>query len=190
DIDDTLILERDYVRSGFSAVGELVEQEFQINGFADRAWERFESGARGNIFDDVLKQVEIRADQALISRLVDAYRRHTPKVALLEDVKRFVVESKQHLRFAIISDGPELAQRKKVEALRLADWADPILLTDCYGKECWKPSTFAFERVMQHIGEKPEKLVYIADNPGKDFVPAKRVGWRTVRIRRKGGEHE
>jgi putative hydrolase of the HAD superfamily len=31
--------------------------------------------------------------------------------------------------------------------------------------------------------------VYVADNPIKDFAGPRRLGWRTVRIRRPGGLH-
>jgi len=32
-------------------------------------------------------------------------------------------------------------------------------------------------------------FVYVADNPRKDFIGARQLGWRTVRVRRDGGEH-
>ncbi|MEL7208731.1 MAG: hypothetical protein AAGK32_10970, partial [Actinomycetota bacterium] len=44
DIDDTLYLERDYVRSGFNAVGEHVESQFGTAGVGRRAWELFIEG--------------------------------------------------------------------------------------------------------------------------------------------------
>src|SRR5690606_41459193 len=45
--DDTLYLERDYVRSGFHAVGEHLRRTHGVDGFSRRAWELFESGHRG-----------------------------------------------------------------------------------------------------------------------------------------------
>ncbi|MGN6385172.1 MAG: HAD family hydrolase, partial [Verrucomicrobiota bacterium] len=31
--------------------------------------------------------------------------------------------------------------------------------------------------------------VYIADNPRKDFITARKLGWKTIRVRRDEGEH-
>lgn len=46
DIDDTLYLERDYVRSGFRAVGEWARDRFGCDDFAARCWSRFEEVGR------------------------------------------------------------------------------------------------------------------------------------------------
>ena len=54
DIDDTLYLERDYVRSGFRAVGEHVARSTGVDGFSDLAFALFEQGLRGHIFDETL----------------------------------------------------------------------------------------------------------------------------------------
>ena len=51
DLDDTLYLERDYVRSGFFAVGRYLEERHDLQGFESAAWQEFEAGRRGDIFD-------------------------------------------------------------------------------------------------------------------------------------------
>ena len=44
DVDDTLYLERDYVRSGFRAVAERVRRDHGLEGFFEGAWDAFSSG--------------------------------------------------------------------------------------------------------------------------------------------------
>lgn len=34
------------------------------------------------------------------------------------------------------------------------------------------------------------RFVYVADNPGKDFIAPKELGWGAIRVRRPGGLHE
>ena len=46
DIDDTLYLERDYVGSGFAAVGAWIEANLGFRSFSDRCWIAFRSGRR------------------------------------------------------------------------------------------------------------------------------------------------
>ena len=50
DLDDTLYLERDYVRSGFRAVDAWLASR-GILGFFGEAWANFENGLRGKAFD-------------------------------------------------------------------------------------------------------------------------------------------
>ena len=42
---------------------------------------------------------------------------------------------------------------------------------------------------METFAGRPDGFVYVADNPRKDFIAPRALGWRTVRIRRRGGEH-
>jgi putative hydrolase of the HAD superfamily len=42
---------------------------------------------------------------------------------------------------------------------------------------------------MNHFGGPAYTYVYVGDNPAKDFVGARALGWRTIRIRRAAGEH-
>ena len=70
DMDDTLYLERDYVKSGFDAVGLALD----CPGFGTFCWERFLDGVRGNTFD--LALAAFPGVHAEIRDLVDVYRRH------------------------------------------------------------------------------------------------------------------
>jgi putative hydrolase of the HAD superfamily len=86
------------------------------------------------------------------------------------------------LRLAVISDGFLGGQRQKVRALGLSRWFDPILLTDAWGRPCWKPHPRAFLKIQARYGFSPEELVYIGDNPAKDFQAPNRLGWNTIHL--------
>ena len=81
------------------------------------------------------------------------------------------------------------AQQRKVVALALDAWFDPILLTDRWGRDYWKPHERAFREVEALTGSGGATCAYLGDNPQKDFAAPSRLGWRTVRVRRPGGEH-
>ena len=40
---------------------------------------------------------------------------------------------------------------------------------------------------MEQIPGEPSEFVYVADNPNKDFVTPRRLGWETIHIDRPGG---
>ena len=186
DIDDTLYLERDYVRSGFYAVGCWLAENRNAENFSERAWTLFEAGARGNIFDTVLNDLGI-FDKELVSSLVHLYRSHHPDISLQNDAMEFL---KRHNRddFAIISDGYASAQWAKIRTLNLEQYMDKIIVTDDWGKEFWKPNPKAY--ILAQGRRSPKECVYIADNPLKDFEAPAKLGWApSVRIRRKESLH-
>lgn len=186
DIDDTLYLERDYVRSGFYAVGCWLAENRNVEDFFECAWTLFESGARGNIFDTVLEDLGI-FDKELVSRLVHFYRSHHPDISIQTDAMEFLRRHKQD-DLAIISDGYSNAQWAKIRALNLEQYVDKIIVTDDWGKEFWKPNPRAY--ILAQGERSPEECVYIADNPLKDFKAPARLGWApSVRIRRKESLH-
>ena len=54
DVDDTLYLERDYVRSGFEAVAEWCRDEWGVADVGERAWALFLGGRRRTTLTDAL----------------------------------------------------------------------------------------------------------------------------------------
>jgi len=194
DIDDTLYLERDYVRSAFTALDKLLQDRHGIAGFLDAALERSVAWTEdaeaysGRVIDTSLSALGVEPTPALVATLVEAYRAHKPDIALLDDA-RGALERARGTRIAVVSDGPAASQRAKCVALGLATWAEPIILTAerCPGDA--KPSTRPFEMVQDICRAAPERCAYIADNPLKDFRGPARLGWTTVRVRRPGSLH-
>jgi len=186
DVDDTLYLERDYVRSGFAAVGRLLAASHGYAEFEEAAWQRFEAGARGRIFDDVLQACGVVAD---IDSLVTCYRRHEPAIELLPDARDCLERLAPEVSLAAITDGPADSQHAKLTALGVARWITLGIVTADLGEGLGKPHPRSFELVEQHFGVPGHSCAYIGDNPRKDFAGAKPRGWTTVRVRRAGGLH-
>lgn len=187
DIDDTLYLERDYVLSGLREVDDEVVR-LGARGFREAAETLFENGVRGTLFDDALR--ELGADHLLhhVPRLVGVYRRHAPRITLLPDAVVALDRARRSGPVAVVTDGPADSQRRKVDALGLHRWADPVVITDLWGSGYGKPHPRGFEAV--ETAQPGLRMAYVADNPAKDFVEPARRGWLTVRVRRPGGLHE
>lgn len=189
DVDDTLYLERDYVRSGFEAVGAWARSELGIDDFGEQAWNRFEAGSRGRIFDEALAACGQQPDEAVISELVNRYRTHAPKITLAYDAQLAFERWHRVVSLAVVTDGPHLSQEAKVRALALSQWVPLVVYTAALGDGMSKPHPAAFEHVQDALGAKGGRCVYVADNPAKDFASPRRLGWHTVRVRRRGGLH-
>ena len=189
DLDDTLYLETDFVRSGFAAVEEALD----VRGLAATAWTLHVGGLRGSVLGEALRRHGRAATDEM--RAVAIYRAHPPRIELAPDAAEALVSLALDPCFelALITDGFAATQRNKIEALGIGQWIRTLMLTDelAPDRACWKPHTAAFRRV-QASAECPTVRVYVADNPRKDFDAPVRLGWHTVRVRRPGGlwEHE
>lgn len=189
DVDDTLYLERDYVRSGFEAVGRWAKEALGADGLASVAWAAFEEGRRGDLFDHALAVLGVEPSPEHVQELVRRYRSHRPAISLLPDAVEALGALSGRVPVAVVTDGPVVSQRAKVDALGLARLAAPVVLTAELGEGFGKPHPRAFQLVEAAVGQSGASCVYVADNPAKDFAGPAALGWRTVRVARAGGLH-
>jgi putative hydrolase of the HAD superfamily len=189
DLDDTLYPEREYVLGGFKAVDRWVASETGARGFFEEAWRLFLEGHRGTIFNEALLRMGVPFDDRFILEAVRVYREHPPEIRLFADAEWALIHFRQSAKMGLITDGHQIAQRKKIQALNIDSFFDEIIVTDEYGREHWKPSPFAYRRIMDAFRVQGHECVYIGDNPAKDFIAARQLGWRTVRVERQSGVH-
>ena len=189
DMDDTLYLERDFVLSGYRAVDDRVAAELRVHGFFATAWRLFEGGQRERVFDDALAGLGVAAEPGLIGELVAVYRNHRPMIRLAPDATRALERHATRDRLALLTDGYLVTQERKIEALGLRSCCDPVIATDQWGRDYWKPHPRGFTAIQSRFDRAPADFVYIGDNPSKDFLTPKTLGWKTIRIRRAGGLH-
>lgn len=187
DVDDTLYLERDYVRSGFRAVGDHVARVYGIDGFFDRAWRLFLAGVRRATFDEI-KREDPRLASVSTTELVTVYREHAPQIQLESDARDFIELARADFDLAVVTDGPARSQWRKVRALGLLARIDEIVVTDEHPG--WgKPAPGAFRHLQSRFGASSEHCVYFGDNPRKDFQGPRELGWVTIRVSRPGSLH-
>lgn len=189
DLDDTLYPEWAFVRSGFTAVDHWLTAQHQVRGFFERAWRLHLDGVRGRIFNRALELLQIPVTATLISEMLAVYREHTPAIEPYPDTLASLDALGAHFQLALLTDGYAAVQRRKVNALGLADRFAAVVYSVDLGREYWKPSPAPFLAVARMLGDATTPRVYVGDNPAKDFLGARSVGWRSIRIRRPDGEH-
>jgi len=191
DLDDTLYLESDFVRSGFSAV----EAELGIEGLAATAWSLHRARVRGTVLTEALRRHGRTATPDEVARAVAIYRFHYPRIHMAPDAAAAlaVLAKDPCVELAVLTDGDAATQRNKIDALGLARLMSRMVVTDELGplRAYWKPHPEAF-LILQGPRRPAAACVYVADNPRKDFAAPVQLGWRAVRMRRPGGlwEHE
>jgi putative hydrolase of the HAD superfamily len=185
DLDDTLFFERDYVRSGFACVARTIgTDDADVARLSSWLWSAFEDGVRGDTFDRLLLAFPHVAARYSVDDLIDVYRRHEPQIHLIEGTADVLDHLRgRGVRLGVLTDGPLESQSAKVVALRLERWFDPVVLTEALGPAARKPGTTGFAAIAAAWSMDSSSLVYVADNPAKDFAGPRSLGWLTIRFR-------
>jgi putative hydrolase of the HAD superfamily len=181
DMDDTLYDETTYVLSGFRAVARFLQDEHEIP--QDESYAMMEQklkGGRGRIFDDVLLHYG-KHSKKLSQKCVSVYRTHAPTIQLDPEAVACLKRFADHPKY-VVTDGNKVAQHNKVLALGLYRKVKHVYVTHRYGKHNAKPSPYCFLQICQRERVEPHEVVYIGDNPNKDFLNIKKLGFKTVRI--------
>jgi putative hydrolase of the HAD superfamily len=181
DLDDTLYSEIEFVQSGFSAVSSFLTESYGIKPVYNRMLEIFNEYGRGKVFDIILKESGVFTRKT-VRKCISIYRYHEPKIHLHNSsilcIQRFADTHKY-----IVTDGNKYVQENKVRALGLYPLFNGVYISRKYGVNKEKPSPYCFDKICKEENVSPDEVVYIGDNPHKDFVGIKPLGFRTVRIR-------
>jgi putative hydrolase of the HAD superfamily len=146
----------------------------------------FNSGIRGDNFDRWLKFHNLNSKE-LVTKVVQIYREHNPQIHPYPEVKELLQRLHLNYRLGLVSDGYVEVQKRKLISLNLISFFDIIVFTEELGREFWKPNPQPFNFILQRLNIRGPDAVYIADNPIKDFLGARKVGMWTVRVRRLDG---
>ena len=182
DLDDTLYKEIDFLKSGYRKISEMVEKcyGFDAKVIYDRLLYWYCRGE--NAFANLNETYGISIP---IVDYLNVYRTHHPSIMLSQETTD-TLNALQHkgITLAIITDGREITQRQKIEALGLTKWISEDFIFINKAPEHFKPSHFSFNRLMLHCYEQfPDSdftYYYIGDNPLKDFLAPNQLGWNTV----------
>lgn len=189
DLDDTLYYEKEYVLGAFKEVAYYLGNNYE-KGKEElyiRMKEILENSGRGKIFNIICEENNFKED---VEGLVEIYRNSKPKLELYKDSKEFLIWGRENgYKLGIITDGCSKVQWNKIEALKVEQLVDKIIVTDDLGKEFWKPHKKSYIDMMNYFNINKNEGIYIGDNPNKDFVGAKQLGMKTIRMIRKNGDH-
>jgi putative hydrolase of the HAD superfamily len=190
DLDDTLYPERDYALSGFSAVATWAAAALGMpqEQVYDELKGLFAAGVRRTTFNQWLEGHGL-ASETWLAEMVNQYRQHVPELDPFPEVVELLRGLHGSYRLAILTQGYASGQRSKIKALDVEHYFEKILILAETEREQWKPNRKAFERLLTELDLPADQVVYVGDNPEKDFFGARQVGIRTVRVRRAGAEH-
>jgi putative hydrolase of the HAD superfamily len=188
DLDDTLYKEADFVYGAFMEVAHYLSEKYRID--KDELYQSMikllsEKG-RGSIFNDICDMYNLDED---IDSLVEIYRNSAPDISLYPDAELFLKHARGKYKLGLLTDGLYYVQRNKIRLLGIEEYFDSIVVTDELGKDFWKPNTAPYIRIANELSVPLESMMYVGDNPKKDFYGAKKLGISTVRVIRTSGDY-
>ena len=184
DLDDTLYMENEFVEYGLKNAANGAETVYGIVNANEKIRSLYQE-SKVNVFDRLVNAETIKDKEIAVAGLVKAYRNCEPKnlhcnpgvLDLLKTLK------KKGVRTGIITDGFADVQKSKIKALGIQEYIDKIVITDeLGGVQCRKPNPIGFEKMLKMLDVKPQEMVYIGDNPNKDFAIKKYLPIITARV--------
>lgn len=173
DLDDTLYKEIDFIKSAYVYINSYIISRFKLDLSKDI--KKCLNG-ESNFFDIIKLKIPFN-HSFNIEKYLELYRFHYPDINLSPDAKILLERIKNHnIDFSIITDGRSISQRNKLKALGLFQSAQNIIISEETGFE--KPELHNFKILDQIYPNK--NLVYIADNPSKDFFGPNMLKWNTI----------
>lgn len=180
DLDDTLYSEKQYVRSGYRKIAEYLGRP----DAEEKLWQYFMQGKQA--IDCYLSEAGLLSKK---DECLKVYRNQMPDITLYDGVADLIeMLHKKGIKVGIITDGRPEGQRNKLKALGLDKLVEDIIVTDELGGiQFRKPNDISF-RIIQNRWRIPfENMVYVGDNPNKDFQAPRQLGMRSVYFKNADG---
>lgn len=183
DLDDTLYDELSFVLSGLRAVARHGQALFgwpEDTSFAELQ-DLLTRQGRGRVFDDWLRH-HGRHSRARVAQCVHVYRHHTPGIGLYPQAMSVLARYRGRVPLYLVTDGHKIVQQNKVDALGIEPLFRRVFITHRFGIRHAKPSLHCFDIIRRTERCEWSDLVYVGDNPAKDFVNLNAQGALTVRL--------
>jgi putative hydrolase of the HAD superfamily len=182
DMDDTLYDERQFVIGGFRAVARMLAERHGVSEphllRAMLATQQREG--RGRVFDSVLARLGMATRRA-VKECLSVYRAHRPNLTLYPAARMALQRLRPGVLY-VVTDGNKRVQAVKARALGLDRICRKVYCTHQYGVRHAKPSPYCFELIRRRERCDWRDMVYVGDNPRKDFVGLNPLEVTTVRV--------
>jgi HAD superfamily hydrolase (TIGR01549 family) len=96
-------------------------------------------------------------------------------------ITEFLAEARKYFTLAVITNGPEFSQIPKVEAVRLADHVDIVIIGGQEPEQ--KPARSIFEKALKLAGCEAHEAIHVGDSLAADIAGAHNSGITSVWIK-------
>jgi len=185
DLDNVLFDEQDYIKAAYRNIAVFLSKRYRLS--EKQIYQKLlkdlqkKTTMYPHLFDDLLSDLELDRDS--IPNILKIYASVTTNLELYPGAEHLLTSlKKQKIKLGLVTNGNVETQKNKVRLLRIEKYFDTIMYARHLGKENEKPNPAVYRITLEALGCKPEETVCIGDNPYTDFLGAKKIGVRTVRL--------
>ena len=109
------------------------------------------------------------------------------QLKLYPDVKETLKRLKKKYRIAAVSDGQAVWGLPELNAVGLAGFFSPLLISSDYGYR--KPDHRLFKKALKKMDMKPEEVIFIGNDLYRDIYGANKTGIKSVFFKSNQGNH-
>ena len=183
DLDDTLYRRDDFVSNGLFNVSRFIckqNNSYNKHIVYKKLKKLYYDKNIKNTFSFFLKKNKILNIKS--KDCLNIYRYGKNKIKIYSDAKRILKFYKK--KCYLITDGNKLVQQHKIKSLEIYKYFKKIFITNQYGLKFQKPSLYCFRLIKKIEKCSFKKIIYIGDNPNKDFINCNKIGIKTIRLMR------
>jgi putative hydrolase of the HAD superfamily len=181
DLDDTLAVpDRDRQTLLDEATAAAGAPRFSRRTYLDAHADHLTRETRAPVFRSLLADAAPGTDVDP-EALATAYRdRVSGSLVPVGDVEGLVADLRGRYRVGLLTNGPTVAQRDKLDTLGWAALFDVALVTG--ELSAGKPDAAAFDALLSALGTAPAETVYVGDDVDADVAGAAAAGLRPVQV--------
>ncbi|WP_182013850.1 HAD-IA family hydrolase [Haloquadratum walsbyi] len=184
DLDETLAIPtRDRATILAEAVASVGAPQITREAYLEAHGRHLTSETRTPIFADLLAGRETDVDA---KALADAYRREIADALVpLNGIKPFLQTLTTEYNVGLLTNGPQLAQRHKLQTLSLTQSFDVALVTG--ELSAGKPDPAAFKALTDALNVTASETAYVGDDIDADIMGAANAGLIPIQVTYDGG---
>ena len=133
------------------------------------------------IRDLLAEQGQKQVSEALAEQLQTGFDRdRLDAFKFYPGIGEFLLSARQYFTLVVITNGPEFSQVPKVEAIKLADYVDHIVIGGQEPEQ--KPARSIFEKALMLAGCQAHEAIHVGDSLAADIAGAHNSGISSVWI--------
>ena len=186
DLDDTLYDEIDFVNNGFDSVASYLKKKYGVNKKNTLTFlnKNFLVDRKKKNINLLLSSLNLKVSKNEFKFIINLYRYNKKKNKIKKAEFNLLRKLSTKRPIYLVTDGNPKVQQLKVKKLNIKKYFKNIYYTSLFGKKAHKPSLKVFSHIIKKEKQKFKNLIYVADNPFKDFKNLNKVKATTIRILR------
>lgn len=186
DLDDTLFDKTLWLLPAIELAARKMDYDYVRAAELAHAYVAERGCADAGIYNYVLEgcgqsdsAINIRAFAAWVNQ----YEPEESSIPLFPGAIEALIEIQRHYKMAVIADGPALSQRAKIKGLGLEPlFASLVYSDEIEGIRSRKPDPRPYRMALSELRCRGDQAIFVGDNPMKDFIRARALGFHTVRV--------